>query len=355
MKVLVNQLKEGCILSKDVNSLSSKSLFPSKTVVTKQTIEILNAFLIHAVEVEGFLVNGVAFLPETKNENNNSELDSISFYEMYLKVVNEYKQLFMNWQAGIQVEIGKVRELIIPLLEKALLEPSEIMNLHQFSTKSDYLYHHSVAVGIIAAYLGKKLQYDQGDCNQLALAGLLSDCGMSKIDRKILYKKGPLNSSEFNEIKKHPVLSYKMIEKISLLKDSVKLAVFQHHERVDGSGYVLGISGEKLHPFGKVVAISDVYHAMCCDTNYRIKRAPLVVLEEVAQGSFGKFDMQLVQVLIQEVARLTIGTVVKLSNGQIGKVIFVDDKYPTRPMVEVNDSLIQLSNRKELYIEQIIG
>jgi HD-GYP domain-containing protein (c-di-GMP phosphodiesterase class II) len=358
MRVKVEQLIEGCILSKDVSSLSSKPIIPSKTVITAQIIEVLQAFLIRDVYVEAYHTDGLPFIPDEVIEDNTSlnvSMKNISFYELYMNTVKEYKKLFSNWQAGMSVDMSKVRALIVPLIDRALDEPNQIMYLHRLSTPNDYFYHHSVSVAVISAYLGKKLQFDQGDYNQLAIAGFLSDCGMAKIDPKIPFKTGPLSPAEFKEIKKHPLLSYKMLEKLPLLKESVKLAVFQHHERIDGTGYILGISGEKLHPFGKIVAISDVYHAMCCDKDYRVKKPPFVVLEEIAQDSFGKFDVQLVKLLIQAVAKISIGTEVKLSNGQMGKVIFIDDKYPTRPMVEINNSFIQLVKRKDLYIEDILS
>ncbi len=359
MRVKINQLQEGCIIQKDVISLTNKPIVPKSTIISSFTLEILHAFLVKDVYVEGYMANGQPFIPEEVMEEEKQtiieeEVYTDTFYESYMKAVKEFGKLFLNWQAGSPVEIGKVRGLIVPLLEKAFQHQHEIMNLHQYSTKEDYLHHHSVSVGIIAGYLGRKLKYELGDCNQLAMAGLLSDCGMSKIDPKLLLKKGNLTTLEFNEVKKHPLLSYKMLEKLPLLKDSVKLAVFQHHERIDGTGYVLGISGEKLHPFGKIVAIADVFHAMCCDTYYRKKQPPLVVLERITQDSFGKFDVPLVSLLSQEVAKLSLSTNVKLSNGKIGKVVFIDERYPTRPMVEIDQEYIQLSNRKDLYIEEIL-
>ncbi|MFC4321681.1 HD-GYP domain-containing protein [Litchfieldia salsa] len=356
MRVKVEQLIEGCILTKDVSSVSSKPLFPTKTVITIQVIEVLHAFLIQDVEVDSNLINGLPFTPSEVIDNNTAatSVENSSFYDLYMSTVKEYKKLFANWQAGMSVDMSKVRSLIVPLVDKSFEEPNQIMQLHRWSTRSDYFYHHSVSVSLIAALLGKKLQYEQGDYNQLAIAGFLSDCGMAKIDPKIAFKTGPLTSAEYKEIKNHPLLSYKMLEKLPLLKDSVKLAVFQHHERIDGTGYILGVSGDKLHPFGKIVAISDVYHAMCCDKDYRVKKPPFIVLEEIAQDSFGKFDVQLVKLLIQEAAKISIGTEVKLSNGQVAKVIFIDDKYPTRPMVDINGSFLQLTNRKDLYIESIL-
>ncbi|WP_373566133.1 HD-GYP domain-containing protein, partial [Klebsiella pneumoniae] len=68
----------------------------------------------------------------------------------------------------------------------------------------EYLFQHSVAVGLLSAFIGKKLKYSKGDIVQLALGGCLSDAGMAKIKPAILNKKSTLTQQEFEEIKSHP-------------------------------------------------------------------------------------------------------------------------------------------------------
>lgn len=358
MRVSTSQLQAGCILTKDILSLTNKPIVPKKTVLTDEHIEVIRAFLVKEIYVDSTLVNGDPFKPtETLEEEEAIELvQTESTTGQYLRTVQEYKKLFSNWQAGAQIDIAKVRNIIIPLFERLMDYPREILQLHHYATKEDYLFHHSIVVGLLSGMIGKKMQYDKGDCIQLTLAGLLSDCGMSKIEPRIITKKSSLTSSEYNDVKNHPLYSYRMLEKIPVLKESVKLAVFQHHERVDGSGYMLGVTGEKLHPFGKIVAVADIFNAMTSERPYSGKMAPFKVLEQIIQDSFGKFDLKPVQALTSLVANLTIGTRVKLSSGQIGEVVFVETKSPTRPMVKLerSDEFVQLNNNRELFIEEVL-
>ncbi|MBE4907926.1 HD-GYP domain-containing protein [Bacillus luteolus] len=358
MRVSTNQLQTGCILTKDILSLTNKPIVPKKTVLTDDHIDVIKAFLVKDIYVDSMLVNGEPFRPtEVLDEEEITETVEVeSTTGQYLKTVQEYKKLFSNWQAGAQIDIAKVRNIIIPLFERMIDYPKDILQLHHYATKDDYLSHHSVVVGLLSGLIGKKLNYDKGECIQLMLAGLLSDCGMSKIDPRILSKKSSLTSSEYSEVKNHPLHSYRMLEKIPVLKESVKLAVFQHHERVDGSGYMLGVTGEKLHPFGKIVAVADIFNAMISERPYSGKQAPFKVLEQIIQDSFGKFDLKTVQALTSIVANLTIGTNVRLSSGQIGEVVFVETKSPTRPMVKLTQTseFIQLDKNREIYIEEIL-
>lgn len=355
MRVMVNQLQEGCIISRDIFSLTNKPIIPKKTVLTNMHIDVLKSFLIKDIYVESVLINGDPFLPAEMIEEVGQPQEELPLLEQYLKSVKDYKQLFHNWQAGTTVDVGKVRSIILPLLDQVLEQPNELFSLYHYSSREEYLYHHSITVGLLSGLLGMRLQYDKAECNQLAIAGLLSDCGMSKVDPNILAKSASLTLKEYNEIKKHPLYSYRMIEKISLLKDNVKLAVLQHHERIDGTGYLMGVTGEKLHPYGKIVGLADVYLAMIAERPYSSKQSPFKVLEEIRQQSFGKFDMKIVDALTNEVVQLSIGTRVRLSNGQSGEVIFIERSNPTRPMIKVNNKdFLELKKNRQIFIEEII-
>ncbi|WP_449538442.1 HD-GYP domain-containing protein [Ferdinandcohnia sp. Marseille-Q9671] len=352
---MTNQLQEGCILSSDIFSLTNKPIIPKKTVLANQHLQVLQQFLVQEVQVESFLINGEPFTPAEQIKEVEIVKDESSLVEDYLISVKEYKQLFQSWQAGTLIDVGKVRQVIIPLFKRVLQQPNELFSLYRYSNREDYIYHHSVSVGLLSGYLGKKLQFSLADCNQLAIAGLLSDCGMSKIDPKILVKSSSLTLQEYNEVKRHPLYSYRMLEKISLLKNSVKLAVFQHHERIDGSGYVLGTSGERLHPFGKIVAVADVYLAMTSERPYSNRQSPFKVLEEMKRESFGKLDIKIVEALINGVGNISIGTKVKISTGVVGEIIFIDHNQPTRPLLKIKENeFMDLKNYREVFIEEIL-
>lgn len=353
----MNYLQEGCILSKDVLSKTSRPIMTQKTIITSDLLAVLKAFLVKEVSVERTLVNGEAFIP--KEVIDAEEIDvietEISLNTSYLKAVQDFKRLFKSWQAGSPLEVPEVRKIFIPLLEKALQSDKEIFSLHHYSSKDDYFYHHAISVGIISGYLGKKLNLNKGDVVQVALAGCLSDAGMAKIPIHILEKKTSLTYDEFLEIKKHPIFGFKMLQKSSSLKNEVKLAILQHHERLDGSGYPQGEKGDKLHIFSKIVAIADVHHAMTSERIYRKKQSPYKVLEMIMQDDFGKFDLQVMNALISGVVQLSIGTKVKLSNGYVGEIIFINPNYPTRPIVKIENQneLTDLNKERELFVEEI--
>ncbi|MCL7747461.1 HD-GYP domain-containing protein [Halalkalibacter alkaliphilus] len=361
MKVKPNQLKKGCILLKDVQGLTDLPMIRKNTVLTEEHIELLKVFLIESVEVESLLTSGETFKPialdkETVETSQEPKTEK-DFLHEYLEAVKQYKQLFLNWQAGEKVRIVKVREIFIPLFERIIKEPENLLKLHHYSNKEDYFYHHSVYVGILSVYLGYRLKYSKGEYLQIGFSGVLADSGMAKISPAILKKPGPLTSVEYEEVKKHPIHSYKMLKGVMGISDSVLLAVLQHHERPDESGYPLGAGAKKLHMFSKVIAVADVYHAMTSERYYRSKRSPFQVIEDISKEQFGKFDIKVVQTLIQSLVLVAVGSQVRLSNGQEAEIIFFEQESSTRPMVKLiaTGEIVQLTKIPTIYIEEIIN
>lgn len=361
MKVKPNQLENGCILSKDIQCASNHVLMKKKTVLSDENIEIIKAFLVEAVDVEATLVNGKPFTPKEVIDIEEIIKDKPAtlekgFMELYLIAVQTYKKLFQKWQSGMKVDILEIRKILLPLLEKLDEHPEEIVSIHHYSTKQEYVFHHAVSVGVLSAYIGRKLNFKKGEEIQLGISGIMADSGMSKISNSILDKKGPLTNEEFEEIKKHPMFSYQMLKDLPGISDGVLLGVLQHHEREDASGYPLGVQSIKLHKFSKVIAVIDVYHAMTSERFYKTKQSPFKVIELIMKDNFGKFDIKVVQKLCSFIADFSIGEKIRLNSGDMGEIVFIEPHAPTRPMIKLDQSneFIKLVNRTDLFIEDII-
>lgn len=138
------------------------------------------------------------------------------------------------------------------------------------------------------------------------------------------------------------------------INEGVKLTAIQHHEREDGSGYPLGIKGDKIHLYSKIVAISDIFHAMTSDRYHKKAASPYLVLDQLFTESFGKLEPALVQTFIQKVTQFHNGVLVKLNDKRIGEIVFSDRANPTRPWVNVNGQIINLTMERSLYIQDVI-
>jgi HD-GYP domain-containing protein (c-di-GMP phosphodiesterase class II) len=360
LRINIKEIQEGCILSVDVFSRTNRPIIPKKTIITLSLINVLKAFKVQELEVEKTLVNGTPFHPYDLDESNDKREKGqrrLGFTDLFLQSAYQYKREFHSWQSGLPVDISKIRSLLLPLLEKMENHPYEVFNLHHFSTKEDYAYQHPVAVGIICGFIGKKINLEKGEWLQLALAGCLADCGMAKINPTILQKKSSLTSQEYEEVKKHPIFSYKMVQNISVLRKDVKIAILEHHERLDGSGYPLGQKSQKIHQYAKIIALADIFHAMTSERLYRSKQSPFKVLEMILEDSFGKFDNSIIRTISSSILKFSSGDKVRLSDVREAEILFVDGKHPTRPLVKITDSgeIIQLLQNRQLFIVGILS
>lgn len=357
MRVLVDNLREGSILTEDVLSKTNRPIMSKNTVLSEHLIDILKIFLVKEVNVEKTLVNGMPYsTPTTGKDNVDADKPDQTFVGLFLQAKQEFKKEFTSWQSGMPIDIAKLRSIILPLIEQTDMNSADIFNLHHYTSKMEYLYDHPLAVGIISAFIAKKINYSKGEVAQIALAGCLSDCGMAKISPSLLNKSTALTVEEFEEIKKHPTFSYQMVRNSPLLKDASKLAILHHHERMDGSGYPFGEKASRIHPYAKVLAVADSFHAMTSERIYKPKHSPFKVLEMINEDLFGEFDITVLKALSSAIMNYSVGTKIRLSNGQAAEIIFVDEKNPARPLVKLLESkqILALEKHRYLHIEEII-
>lgn len=362
MRVDLKELQEGCIVSADIYSLTNRPIISKKTIITNELIEVLKAFMVKEVAVDKLMVNGSPFIPKEvlheggKESGNVSSGKEVSLEDAFIMGVQDYKREFTNWQAGLPIDISKIRNIMIPLVEKSETVPSKLFSLHHLSTEDEYLFQHAVAVGLISAFIGKRLKMNKGDIVQLAIGGCLSDSGMAKIKPAILTKKSTLTQQEFEDIKRHTTYSYKMVQNISLLRESMKIGILQHHERLDGSGYPLGEQDKKINIFAKIIGVADTFHAMTCSRLYRRKQSPFRVLEMMLQDMFGKYDITAMQAIGSGIMTFSIGSNVKLSDERVAEILFIEEKSPTRPLVKIihTGELIHLEKNRQLFIDEVL-
>ncbi|MBB5174791.1 HD-GYP domain-containing protein [Texcoconibacillus texcoconensis] len=367
MRVNIDQLEPGCILSEDIFLRTTMPLMRKKTVLTEENIHILKTFLVETAAVETKLINGKPFKPsktivdekeKKKKQDEKPVTKTVAeqpFIDRYLEAVQKYKQLFITWQSGIKVDIWAVRQLFLNVFTENRPSKYELSQLHHYGTKTDYHYYHAVSVAILSASLGEKLNLSSGDIIQLGISGLLADCGMSKVPPKILNKKGSLTESENKEIKKHPLYSYQMLKDLPGISQNALQGVLQHHERLDGSGYPMGYQVDVIHHYAKIISVCDMYHAMTTERHYRSKQLPFKVLEQLHKDEFGKLDPIIVEKFISIINTISIGSQVRLTNGYLAEVIYVDQKEQMRPLVRLeNGEMLDLKSETNEYIAEVI-
>ncbi|MEM1502467.1 HD-GYP domain-containing protein [Domibacillus sp. 8LH] len=351
MYIKVEDIKPGYQVKEAVMAATVNPIIAAGTILTDQHIRFLHAFSIKSIDVLAKEEQPEAVLHSSDSFNRVLQAaDRIE--QLYFKTLKSVKEEFQRWQSGMNVDIARIRTIILPILEYMLEHPGELEKVSSYSKKDEYLYHHTLAVSLLSGLIAQKLQYDRGLIVQAALAGFLADCGMSKITTSLLTKKTALTEGEYKEIQNHPVVSYKMVKDLKLLKPEAKLAVYQHHERMDGSGYPAGTKGKSVHILSQIVGLSDTFHALTTDRLFKGRQSVFKAVEIIQQDLFGQFDLSITEVLFSLTVEVSQDMQVTLSDGSKGKVIFVPPGNKTRPMIQLpNGDIIDLVQRRDLYIE----
>ncbi|MDA3846158.1 MAG: HD domain-containing protein, partial [Vallitaleaceae bacterium] len=153
--------------------------------------------------------------------------------------------------------------------------------------------------------------------------------------------------------KKHTLHGYQIIKDQNISKD-IKLGILMHHEKIDGSGYPQCLKGPDIHPFGKLIAIADIYDAMTSNRSYHKKFSPFKVINMFEQESYGLLDTKFLFVFLENIAHNYLGKEIKLSTGEQAKVVFLHNNSPSRPIVQVDNVMIDLLFEPTISIDEIM-
>jgi HD-GYP domain-containing protein (c-di-GMP phosphodiesterase class II) len=170
--------------------------------------------------------------------------------------------------------------------------------------KDAYTHGHSSRVAKYSIAIGKQLDVSPPRLQDLEVAAYMHDLGKIGISEAILSKPGKLSKAEFEEIKKHPVLTNKILEPIEL-PDFIVDATMQHHERLDGLGYPLGLKGDSITFFARIIAVADVFDALTSARPYREAMTVEDALTTIYDGIGCQFDREVVRAFIAALRRST--------------------------------------------------
>ena len=210
-----------------------------------------------------------------------------------------------------------------------------LLALTTLKNYDNYTFTHMVNVSILTMGQARGLGIDGPLLREFGLAALMHDIGKVRTPLEVLNKPDKLTDAEFTIMKRHTIEGAEILRKTPDIPTLAPVVAFEHHLRLDGTGYPHGVARPSLNVGTMLCSIADVYDAMRSQRKYQ-QAFPTDRILEVLKRSDGKqFDQHLVRRFAQLVGIYPVGNLVKLSTGEVAVVLKVYAPDPFRPRVRM--------------------
>lgn len=236
-------------------------------------------------------------------------------------------------RSGRELDLGKLQDGVDAMVDSITRNPSAFNWLKEIKRKDNYTYQHALGCSIWAASFGRHLGLEKDELRELALGGLLFDVGKTRLSPAVLTKQALLDSHESEEMRRHVEYGMEILEGVPGLSPRVVEMVATHHERYNGTGYPRGLRGSEIPIAGRILGLIDSYDALTSIRPYAEGISPHRAVNELYQCRGTLFQPELVEQFIQTCGIYPTGSLVELSNGQVGVVTAVHSLKRLRPTI----------------------
>jgi len=380
-RVLISKLTPGMVTAEDVFSYNNQLIVAKNTPLTDKIITRLEYYSIMSIRIDDSQPiaspqSDSASMPlePAAQTANTSQAAPVSqqpqSYSEQIRSSEQFKKFKTNFEASIEDLKGNINDIVkngSPIdVHSSLAQTSKVFEassgsygffgmLHNMREYDDLTYTHMMNVALISKVLAEWLHFSDEDVEMATLCGLFHDIGKLAIPDNIIKKPDKLTDEEYKVIKTHTVEGYNILLKQDV-SDHIKYSALMHHERCDGGGYPLGISGSKIDKFAKIVAIADVYDAMTAARVYRGPLCPFTVIEIFEKEGLQRYEAEYILCFLENVVMTYMNNKVRLSNGKLGEIKFVNKHLLSKPMVLIDgeSSFCDLSKEKDISIVEIL-
>ena len=340
----IKELKSGMKIGRDIEYDFGGVLISKGTILDDIKINQLKKLNISSVAVYDE--------EQSQIKKNLKRIESIN--QDYRKNKDEMKSMFKKVRNNNEIEYKELKDLTYKVT--TLGNDKDMIDLLTRIREADeYTYSHLLNVGMLAYMFSKWLNLEEEESIKLTQAGLLHDMGKAHIPDEILNKPGDLTPEEYEEMKKHSSYGYYMTRKNENIPEEVSQGILTHHERFNGDGYPLKIKGKKIPFFGRILAIVDTFDAITADRIYQPSSSPFKAIKLFHEETFGAFDYELVKIFVDKIPNYFVNEKVKLTDGRIAEVVFINPRHPHKPIINVKGDYIDLYNNSNLEIENLIN
>ncbi|QUM89712.1 HD-GYP domain-containing protein [Moritella sp. 36] len=248
--------------------------------------------------------------------------------------------------------IDDAEQLIGDMVESLLKEEHIVLHLMSETKENENIYYHSLNVSVLAMLVAKMKKLDANAIKTIGMGALFHDMGKLKIPPQILRKKTELTNAEQNFLRLHPKYGLDLVNLVDTFPEAAKSIIAQHHELLDGSGYPKGLKGSDIDPFTQLVSVVNKYDTLCHPNDITKARVPSNALSWLYKNSANKYNQSDLKLLVKVLGIYPPGSVVRLSNDQIGLVLSVNSDRLLYPNILIYDAEVPRAESPIIDLEE---
>ncbi|HEX6972218.1 MAG TPA: HD-GYP domain-containing protein [Limnochordia bacterium] len=331
-----------------------RTIFVDGQPYLRRGAEIRASYLVHLER------QGITSLYILDDIEEVQDLDEALGEETRTRAFQAVKEAMTQARTGAALNPDAIFGAASRIIDDILQQRDVLVHLTDIRALNDYTFAHSVSVCALSVVLGVHRGLSPGELRDLAVGALLHDIGKVRISEEIWNKPGPLTPDEFELVKRHPTYGFEILRRhpeFSVLSAHI---AYQHHERENGSGYPRGLSGDEIHTFARITAVTDVYDALTSQQRpYHQPHSPIEAAEFLASGRGELFDAATVNTFLRRIALYPPGSWVRLTNGEVGVVVEVRKDAPALPRVKMierpTQEVIDLALAPQLKVAEVLS
>ncbi len=309
------------------------------------TPEEISAFVETAATIETPSAGELAAFPtlrhirvgrvSVEDASEASATDMATVRRLYNDAVSVAESVWDSAQTESQFDVKVARTMIDGLAQAVSQNRTALLSLTTLKSYDNYTFTHMVNVSILTMGQARGLGIDGAMLREFGLAALMHDIGKVRTPLDILNKPDTLTDAEFTVMRRHTVDGAEILRRTRDVPTLAPVVAFEHHLRIDGTGYPAGVNRPSLNLGTMLCSIADVYDAMRSQRKYQQAFPTDRILAVLKRDDGQQFDRHLVRRFVQLVGIYPAGNLVKLSTGEIAVVTKVHAPDPYRPKVRI--------------------
>lgn len=232
-------------------------------------------------------------------------------------------------------QVALVHEVADALLSLLQENPDLLFAVVDLIEADAYTHRHNVNVAVLSMLTARAMGYRLEHVRDIALGALLHDIGKALVPPEVLQKPGQLSVEEKLSVMSHPELGYQILAECKAISYLTKQIILLHHEKLDGSGYPLGLKSIEIPEYVQIVTVCDMYDAMTTNRIYRQKMPAYQAIDILLAECVYKINPKILTHMLRSVVLYPPGTGVMLSDGRMGVVSVYKAVNPSRPRVRI--------------------